>query len=218
MEKPYEITEKQLGFLEGFLQRKYPHISPEVKIELTDHLVSDFEATTENGNLSQYLSNELEFIRKFIYNRFRVHKSKYDKDVWFVYFSFFTRIKVLPLTLSTLIIFYFLSENLNNKLLWLIFFFSVFGVYGYSLFASRIKSIKIKKYEDVRFLGTGLGFGIPYLMAIFPLAIEDKDFLFENSILFTAYWFFAFSLNIAALIVMLQKKEMIIKKYKHLLN
>jgi len=218
MEKRYEITQKQLAFLEDFLDRKYPQANEEVRVELIDHLVSDFEATIDNGNLSQYLSNELGFIRKFTDNRISLIKVDYDKKVWKQYFNFFTKIKILPLTVATFIIFYFLSENLNNKVLWGCFFFSVFGVYGYSLFVSIIKPKELRKLKEVQFLGTGLGFGIPYVMIMIPFFANSTDLLFENSFLFTIYWFFAFSLNVAALIVMLKHKKIILEKYKHLLN
>ncbi|SDS49547.1 hypothetical protein SAMN05216503_3243 [Polaribacter sp. KT25b] len=219
MEKSYEITEKQLDFLEGFLKRKYPSITDETKIELTDHLISDFEATTENGNLSQYLSNELEFIRKFVSTRVKLLGVNYNRDVWQEYLSYYTSIKKVPISIFTYFLIYFLSVNLNNKFVWLSFFFSVFGVYGYSLFAQTSKiPIEIRKLPELQLLGKGITMGIPYLMCMVIFFPDIKTVLLENSILFSFYWFFAFSLSIAALIVMHKKKNIITEKYKHLLN
>ncbi|UAM97665.1 hypothetical protein K8354_15380 [Polaribacter litorisediminis] len=218
MEKRYEITEKQLNFLEDFLDRKYPQVNEEVRVELIDHLVSDFEETSENGNLSQYLSNELGFIRRFTDSRVQLVQVDYDKKVWVQYFSFFTNIKRIPITLFTFLLMYFLSENLSNEVIWLCFFFSVLFIYGFSLFTSTIKPKKLRKFKEVQFLGTGLGFGIPYMMVMIPLVIENRDFISDYSFVFSLYWFFAFSLSIASLIAMFKEKKIILEKYKHLLN
>ena len=53
-----------MAFLERFL-KKYDFGSEDDKIELIDHIVLDFEENG-NGNLSQYLSEELGFIKNFI--------------------------------------------------------------------------------------------------------------------------------------------------------
>ncbi len=218
MEKRYEITEKQLVFLEDYLLRKYPSISDETRIELTDHLISDFEATTENGNLSQYLSNELEFVRTFVGNKMISIQKNYNKEIRLKYLSFFINVKFLPFTIFGFIAIYFLVLYLNDTFLWLSFFFSVFGIYGYSLLVTTFKSKKIRKLEEVKFLGTGFGIGIPYLMVLFPLILEDKKLLFENTLLFTLYWFLALSLSIASVLVLNEKRKIILEKYKHLLN
>lgn len=218
MKKRYEITEKQLAFLNGFILRKYPAISEETRIELIDHLISDFEATTEDGNLSQYLSNEIEFIKKFISNRVKLLRVNYNKDVLQEYLSFFTGVKKIPITLFTLFIIYFLSENLNDKYVWLSFFISVFGVYGYSLISQISMPKELKKLREVQLLGKGISMGIPYLMSMVIFFPEIKTLILRSSVFFIFYWFFAFSLSIAVIKVMHKKENIIIEKYKHLLN
>ena len=218
MEKHYEITEKQLAFLEDYLKRKYPSITDETRIELTDHLISDFEATTQNGNLSQYLSNELEFIRRFVGNRITLSQKNYDKEVWLIFFRFFKELKNLPITIGSFLLIFFLTHNLSNKAIWLSFFISVFGIYGYSIFASTIKPKKLRKLNDVQFLGKGFGLGIPYFMVMIPIVIDNKDIFLKYKLFFSFYWFFAFSLSVAAIIVLHKKKKIILEKYKHLLN
>jgi ABC-type multidrug transport system fused ATPase/permease subunit len=219
MEKNYEITEKQLAFLDGFLLKRYPNISDDTRIELTDHLISDFEATSKNGNLSQYLSNETEFVRKFVSRKVKLLRVNYDSDVWQEYFSFFTSIKKIPITLFCFFCIYFLSQNLNDKLTWISCFFSVFIVYGYSLIAQTNNfPKKIRKLPEVQLLGKGITMGIPYLMCIVTFFFEAKIFLLKSRIFFSFYWFFAFSLSIAAIIILNKKKNIIFYKYKHLLN
>lgn len=219
MKKNYKITEKQLAFLEDFIDKKYSKINEESRIELIDHLISDFEATTNNGNLSQYLSNEIEFIRRFMRTRVKLLGVNYSNDVREEYFSFFTNIKKIPMTLFCFFGIYFLSQNLNDKFTWLSFFFSVFTVYGYSLVVQSNNLPKtIKKLPEVQLLGKGITMGIPYLMCIVIFFDQMRVFLLQSRLFFSVYWFFAFSLSIAAIIVMNHKKKVILEKYKHLLN
>lgn len=219
MEKRYEITDKQIGFLNNFLFKRYPNISDETRIELVDHLISDFEATTTNGNLSQYLSNEMEFIKNFISAKVKLLNANYNRDVWQEYLSFYSDIKKLPTTLFVFFVIYFLTENLNNKFVWLSFFLSVFGIYGYSLIAQTKNIPKvIRKLPEVQLLGKGITMGIPYLMCMVIFIDEIRVVLLESSVLFSFYWFFALSLSIAAIIVLHKRKKIITKKYEYLLN
>ena len=219
MEKRYEITDNQIGFLNNFLFKRYPNISDETRVELVDHLISDFEATTTNGNLSQYLSNEMEFIKNFISAKVKLLNANYNRDVWQEYLSFYSDIKKLPITLFIFFVIYFLTETLNNKFVWLSFFLSVFGIYGYSLIAQTKNIPKvIRKLPEVQLLGKGITMGIPYLMCMVIFIDELRVVLLESSILFSFYWFFAFSLSIAAIIVLHKRKKIITKKYQYLLN
>ena len=122
MENKYEITEKQLAFLEEYLKRKKKYFDPEDIYELMDHLINDFEATTEDGNLSQYLSTKSSFI--FNYTGSQKNKEKaihweYQRELWQLFFSFFYRLKYLPFTalgFSVLYLF-FIQFNFSNKTL-----------------------------------------------------------------------------------------------------
>ena len=216
MENSYEITEKQLVFLEGFLLRKYPNISDETRIELIDHLISNFEATTENGNLSQYLSNEIEFIRRFVSNRVIEVKKNYGKQTWYHFFDFFTDYKLIPYSLIIVVTFYLLSENLNNKYLWLSFFIIQTIIMFLSLFFGMINKNKIRKLDEVKYLGAEIW--LPFLMVNLPQGLEFKDYLMSNSYVFTSYASFAIIYGLAAFIVLRKQKIIILKKYKHLLN
>lgn len=219
MEKRYEITDKQIGFLNNFLFKRYPNISDETRIELVDHLISDFEATTTNGNLSQYLSNEMEFIKNFISAKVKLLNANYNRDVWQEYLSFYSDIKKLPITLFIFFVIYFLTETLNNKFVWLSFFLSVFGIYGYSLIAQTKNIPKvIRKLPEVQLLGKGITMGIPYLMCMVIFIDEIRVVLLESSVLFSFYWFFALLLSIAAIIVLHKRKKNITKKYQYLLD
>ncbi|MDG1528862.1 MAG: hypothetical protein P8I51_07665 [Polaribacter sp.] len=212
MEKKHEITAKQLAFLDRFL-KNHNFGSEDDKIELKDHIISDFEING-NGNLSQYLSEELSFIKKFIGNKLRaIHKS-YRRKTIDEALSFFTSIKKLPITVAVFLIIYFLTMNLNGTILIVSFFISVLSFFIYSQFFLNIKKKDRKKLDRIEYLGQEMW--LPYLMIMFPLGfLED---IVINKYFFTVYWFVAIAYSVAAIIVMKKEKAIIYEKYKHLLS
>lgn len=216
MEKRYEITEKQLTFLEDFLSRKYSGISDDVKIELIDHLISDFEATTENGNLSQHLSNELGFIRRFVFTERKKFKSNYSKETWLKFIGFFAYLQFLPYSLLVIITFYFLSENLSNKTLYLVLLISQTIIFAISVFFGMINKKEFRKLDEVQFLGSDIW--LPFLLVSIISVEEIKDFILSYSLCFTVYASFIIIFGLTAFIVVRKNKIQILEKYKHLLN
>ncbi|WP_165731544.1 hypothetical protein [Polaribacter sp. 20A6] len=215
MEKRYEITEKQLTFLNNYLLRKYPSITDETRIELVDHLVSDFEKTTEDGNLSQYLSNKLSFIRKFIFDRANTHQKRYGKETWKQFYSFLTYIKLLPITFSVLILFYFLNENINEKWSWGTLAIIQLLIFLSSIIFGTIYKKELKKLDEVKYLSADIW--LPYVMVQLPSGFGFDDYIMSNSILFTFYASFTIIYAISAFIVIREKRKIILEKYKHLL-
>lgn len=216
MEKCYEITQKQLTFLEDYLKRKYPSITEETRIELKDHLVSDFEATTKNGNLSQYLSNELGFIRKFIFDSANRHQKKYGKETWKQFFDFFRKVKLLPITFFILILFWILTKNLNDKWLWGSLAIIQGIIFLISIFFGMINKKKLRKLDEVKYLGADIW--LPYVMVQLPSGFEFDNYIMSNSLFFTCYASFTIIYALAAFMVIREKKKIILEKYKHLLN
>ena len=216
MEKKYKITEKQLAFLEDYLKRKYPDATDETRIELIDHLVLDFEATTKNGNLSQYLSNELGFIRKFVFDSANRHQKKYGKETWEQFYSFFIKPKLIPISFSILIIFYFLATILNNKWLWGSFVIIQSIILLISALFGMINKKKFRKLDEVKYLGADIW--LSYLLVQIPIIFNVENYILYNKFLFSLYATFTIIYALAAYIVIREKRKFILEKYKHLLN
>lgn len=212
----YKITEKQLVFLEDFLNRKYPEISNETRIELIDHLISDFEATTENGNLSQYLSNELEFIRKFVFNGVSKVKKSYSKETWNQFFDFFTDFKMIPYTLMVVIIFYFLYENIGSKELWFSLVIIQSIIMLLSILFGMINKKKLRMLDEAKYLGAEIW--LPYIMVQIPQGLEFQNYIMSNNYFFTLYASCTVVYGLAAFIVLRTQRKYILEKYNHLLN
>lgn len=215
MKEKHKITEKQLAFLDRFL-KKYDFGSEDDKIELKDHIVSDFEMNG-NGNLSQYLSEELGFIKNFIGSKLKVIHKSYRRKTIDEAISFFTSIKKIPITIAVFLSIYLLTIYLNGTVLIALFYVSVLSLFAYSQFFLNIKKKDKKKLDRIEYLGQEMW--LPYLMIVFPLHVAvTADFMLMNSIFFSVYWFIAIAYSIAAIIVMKKEKKIIYEKYKHLLN
>ena len=115
MEKKQHITTTQLAFLERFLA-KYDFGSEDDKVELKDHLILDFEEKG-NGNLSQYLSGEMGFIRRFIGSKLRVIHTNYRRKTLQEVLGFFTSIRKLPMIMTLFLCMYALTMALNETVL-----------------------------------------------------------------------------------------------------
>tara|TARA_B110000238_G_C15927430_1_gene353211 strand:- start:73 stop:723 length:651 start_codon:yes stop_codon:yes gene_type:complete len=216
MEKKYKITEKQLAFLEDFLLRKYKDISVETRIELTDHLILDFEATTKNGNLSQYVSNEITFIRKFTATKIKLYKNLYRKETWQYFFSFFKDLNKLPYSVFCFILFYSLTESLSNYWLWLAYMISYFVFFFLVIFYGIINQKPLKKLDEVKFLGAEIY--LPFVLINFAQGLDFIDLLMQNSLLFSLIWMLTIFYSYATYMIVKKYKKIIINKYKHLLN
>jgi hypothetical protein len=215
MGKTHEITVKQLAFLDRFLT-KYDFGSEDDKIELKDHIISDFEMN-RNGNLSQYLSEELGFIKKFIGSKLKVIHKSYRRKTIDEAFSFFTSIKKTPITIAVFLIIYLLTTYLNGTVLIVFFYVSVLSFFIYSQFFLNIKKKDRKKLDRIEYLGQEMW--LPYLMMSLPFNLAvTADFMLINSMFFSTYWFVAIAYSVAAIIVMKKEKTIIYEKYKHLLN
>ena len=212
MEKKQHITTKQLAFLEQFLA-KYDFGSEDDKVELKDHLILDFEENG-NGNLSQYLSGEMGFIRRFIGAKLKVIHANYRRKTLQEAFGFFTSIRKLPIAIALFLCMYALTIVLNQTVLIVVFIVSVIGLFAYSQFFLSIKKKDKKKLDRIAYLGQEMW--LPFLMAMLPMGFYEE--FVRGMLFFSAYWFVAVVYAIAAIRVMKKEKKVIYEKYEHLLE
>ncbi len=215
MEKKQHITTKQLAFLEQFLA-KYDFGSEDDKVELKDHLILDFEENG-NGNLSQYLSGEMGFIKSFIGAKLKVIHANYRRKTLQEAFGFFTSIRKLPVVIILFLSMYVLTMVLNKTVLIGMFLCSVIALFVYSQFFLSIKNRDKKKLGRISYLGQEMW--LPFLMVMYAVPVVVLyDVFVRGMLFFSAYWFVAVVYAIAAIRVMKKEKKVIYEKYKHLLE
>ncbi|OSY88909.1 hypothetical protein WH52_04395 [Tenacibaculum holothuriorum] len=215
MEKKIVISDEQLQFLSKYLNKKFPNLSPQVKIELMDHLICGFEVKG-GDDFYQYLSNEENFIKGFINNEVKNVKKTYGKQTWRQFFSFFTSRELLPITILTLFIIFLISKSISNKNAWLIFVVSTHLIMIVSAIFGMINKKPLRKLDEVKYLGAEIW--LPFLMVTLADNLGFKNWLIQNEFIFTGYWFFTFIYGVSAYIVLRRQKKIILTKYKALLN
>ena len=205
--------------MEGYIKRKKKFTEPEDLYELMDHLINDFEATTEDGNLSQYLSIKSHFIFKYtgsLKNKEEAIHWGYQRELYNQFLSFFHRLKYLPFTgfLFAFLYLFFIHFNFSNKVLAGVFvsLIALPLITGYVI--TYHKNKKIKKLVSFKYLANIMLLPMLFLQCFNLIS----DYLKENRFLFFTYTFIGVILCFSAIIVVLEKRKEILKKYKHLLN
>ena len=216
MHKNFKISAKQLVFLEDFLQRKYKGISKETKAELINYLRLDFEATTKNGNLSQYLSNEINFIKNYVDTRTLDIKKNYSKETWLYFYGFLTNFKLMPIAIITMVMFYYLNESFNSKIACLVLFGLHTILFIVSLNVRFVRNKLLRKLYEVQFLGIEIW--LPFLLVHLLSESHVGAFITSNSFIFSTYASFVILYGFAALFILKENKKRILNTYKHLLN
>ena len=211
MEK--KITDKQLAFLEDYLKRKKLFSDEEERFELMDHLICDFEVNG-NGNLTQYLADCSWFISQYGAKRNSNIHWGYQSLLWKKLFSFFVEFNYFPITIIIGLSFLYLSYSLNEKLLFIAFFISIIGQIIYGFYLTYHHKKRIRKLMSFKYLGNIMG--LPQVF-LYSLSLT-KSFLADNRLFFFFCWFLVFGLSVAGILVIKEKRELLLKKYKYLLR
>jgi magnesium-transporting ATPase (P-type) len=211
MKEKYKITEKQLTFLSDFLTRK-EHENDEIKLELMDHLICEFEEKG-NGNLSEFLSNKLEFISGYKQKHQNIISQVYKKELIGEFKKYFLNLDKFPITLISLFVMYFVTANFNSKVTLIITIISFASVLAYIYSVVFFTKKFIRKTTSMVALTSTIW--LPSIFIYLPK--EFYNFLLTHKTLYLLFWFVAFIINLSAASYIKRKKETIKTKYQHLL-
>ncbi|TCP23910.1 hypothetical protein EV195_10775 [Tenacibaculum skagerrakense] len=209
MEK--KITEKQLKFLSEFLNRK-GYENDETKLELMDHLICEFEEKG-NGNLSEFLSHKLEFIRSYKQKHQNIISLVYKRELIGEFKKYFLNLDKIPITLISLLVMYFVTTNFNSKVTLIITIISFACVLAYIYSIVFFTKKFIRKTTSMVALTSIIWLPSSFIY----LPKEFYNFLLTHKTLYILFWFVAFIINLSAASYIKRKKEVIKTKYQHLL-
>lgn len=204
-----------MAFLESYIKRKKRYSDSESLHELIDHLVTDFEYNG-NGNLSEYLANNSEFIFNYKANNDSAVHWSYQRELWKKLFSFFTMLKYIPLTILATFALYLLFFKMSLSIMSLGLLFMIFIIVSmiYGFIKTYHKNKKIRRLVAFKYLGNIMSLPSVFLYMFTPI----KDFLIEYKFIFFLYVLFAFGLSISGVIIIQEKRKEILRKYKYLLS
>jgi hypothetical protein len=207
-----KLTKEQIAYIDNYL--KFLNIkSADIRIEILDHLASEIESE-DHCEIGKYIKSKNSFIREFSKKRENSIHWSYQKQLWLKYFGFFHKLKIAPITLFSIGTFYVSLNYFNNKTILGLSIILVAIVIFYGLIVNLINTKKIKALVSFKYLGNVLS--IPQLF-ICTLPIV-KDYIIVNPILITIYVSLALGLSVAAVILIKEKKNLILKRFEFLNN
>lgn len=207
-----KLNEEQITYIDNFL--KFLNIkSLDIRIELLDHLVSEIE-NDKIENIDKYIIEKREFMRKFSKKRESSIHWSYQKQLWATFFSFFYKLKYLPITMSLILGFYYLIHFITIKKHIFLTFIPLLLITFYGMFIAYVKNKEVRELVSYKYLTNILSLPLLFFYSL-NLAL---NYIFNSQILTTIYWVLGTGLAIAGVILMKQKKNSIIKKYSFLIS
>ncbi|MBJ2173489.1 hypothetical protein JBL43_04530 [Aureibaculum sp. A20] len=208
-----KLTKQQIAFIDIFLMEKNIKYL-DVRFELLDHLVSDFE-NYDNIDLNKYLNSKINFINNFTEKRKSSIHWSYQKQLWLRFFDFFIKIKYVYISILSFMYTYILVFKFETKTALLLAFIPICIMQVISwFFAYNFKNKENKKLISALYIANIMSLPSLFLYVVTPI----KDILNQNKILFFIYCFVGICLNIAGLIEVSLKRKATLKKYKILLS
>ncbi|WGD35747.1 hypothetical protein [Olleya sp. YS] len=207
-----KLTNQQIKQIDNYLiNLKVKFV--DVRLELIDHLASDFEQSSNYALLEDYLDVKVTFIKNFEKQRQKTIHWSYQAQLRKRLAMFFYKPKYVLFTISLGLIMVFLI-NLEVYLEASIFLFLLMTCFHISAYITHLKHRKtLKKLQAAQPL-----YSIMALPSLFLYCFSlVKDYIFENPYMFFLYFFLGTLSNVAGYFEVYDNKSKIIKHSKLIL-
>ncbi len=199
-----KLSQQQIKQIDNYLIKlKVKFV--DVRLELIDHLASDFEQSDKQGLLEDYLKSKIKFIQDFVKQRQKTIHWSYQKQMWQRLFMFFYKPTYLPFTIIMGLGLYWLQKIQPNKTSIFVLIISLVILHFWSLVGSYGHYKTFKKLQIAQPL-----YAIMALPSLFLYTMGAAKPLLENPYFFIAFWFLAILFNVAGAIELYNKKNKIL--------
>jgi len=208
-----KLNKKQIKQIDDFLEiRKIKYL--DIRVELLDHLATDFEENSNDSFLEDYLISKGDFVSDFAKKQQKTIHWTYQKQLWIEFVKFFYKPKLLILLFGLIGLGYLFLYFFNLKEFGFVCYFVLLILVFYPLLY-QIKYYKaIKKVQSMQSLFTVTSLPSVLLHS----SLLTKDLLEEYSLLIIVYWFFSLLLGLSAIIIIEKDREKVLEKYYQLIN
>lgn len=193
-----------------FLNVKYL----DVRIELIDHLASEFENNTEYVTLEDFLRTKKDFVKTF---QKKLHSRKhwgYQKRLFKGILNYFIVPKYMLITIIIVLSGYFMTYNLPSDLVGSLCFITfLIPQLAYLYIYAAPKKI-FEKIQSAQYMASIMGFPSFFLYVHFSF----KELIIENPFYLICYWVIGLISNIAGLQEVITCKKQIVKQYNQLIK
>ncbi|WP_292948693.1 hypothetical protein [Olleya sp. UBA1516] len=200
-----KLSQQQINQIDNYLIKlKIKYV--DVRLELIDHLASDFEASNKEEQLEDYLKSKIDFIQDFEKKRQKTIHWSYQREMWRRLAMFFYKPNYLPFTIVFGFAVYWMQQFQPNKALTLILIVSLSMIHFWALITGYSHYKTFKKLQMAQPL-----YSIMALPSLFLYTMGAAKPWLENQYFFIAFWFLAILFNIAGGIELLNKKNKILE-------
>ncbi len=206
-----KLKENQITYIDRYLQFLGVKFL-DVRIELIDHLASQFENDSEYVLLEDFLRTKKGFVRAYQKNLDKKRHWSYQKSLFKRIAKFFVSPKYLLITLLIGGIVY-LSEHYlgrNYRNIFCLTTLIIPQILHYYLY-SKPKGMN-KKIQSAKYIISIMSIPSMFLYVAWT-AIES-----ENTILFMLYWFLGIIFNISGIVEVIACRNKIVKTYTNLIT
>jgi hypothetical protein len=206
-----KLTKVDIQFIDHFLINKGIKYM-DVRVELIDHLSSDYEENSNYGLLEDYLKSKITFVTEFEKNRHTKLHWSYQKQVWLEFFKNFYTLMGLVKTASITLILVFGLYLLEIKSVAIVSLITAAVINLTAMFTHFKQRKSIKKLQS-----SVLIFGVLSLPAL-PLYTYSQinTFIESSNLVFILFWLVVILLNVSAAELVYQLKNKIIENYNKL--
>jgi hypothetical protein len=208
-----KLTEDQIEEIDKYLQILGVKFI-DVRIELIDHLATEFENESEYVLIGDFLRTKGNFVKKFQKQWDKTRHWSHQKALLLRVLSYFASIKNIPITLGVALFIYLATSftgEFMSKILLLISL-SIPQIMHLYLFY-KPKGMH-KKILSAKYMGSIMALPLIFLYSIGLVTPTLK----ENLLWFALYWFAAVIFNIAGVQEVIVCKRKILKNYSELLK
>ncbi|MGB2683468.1 MAG: hypothetical protein WBC43_00505 [Olleya sp.] len=205
------LTEENIKQIDNYLIKlKIKYV--DVRLELIDHLASDFEASNKEEQLVDYLKSKIDFIKDFEKKRQKTIHWSYQREMWRRLAMFFYKPNYLPFTIVFGFAVYWIQQLQPNKAFTLILIVSLSIIHFWALITGFSHYKTFKKLQMAQPL-----YSIMALPSLFLYTMGAAKPWLENQYFFIAFWFLSILFNIAGGIELRNKKNKILEYSKNII-
>ncbi|MFP4844608.1 hypothetical protein [Winogradskyella sp. PE311] len=208
-----KLTPEKIKIVDDFLiNQNIKYL--DIRSELLDHLVTEFEEHSNYGLLEDYLHGKIKFIKEFAKKQQKTIHWTYQKQLWVQFAKFFFELKYILLLAVLISLGYVLLQYVTLKTFTFVCFFFLAALVLYPLFYQIKYSKAVKKVQSMQSL-----FTVTSLPSVFLYMFNVvNDILIENFVLGLIYFSFAIVLGISAVIIIEKDRKRVLKKYYQLIG
>lgn len=207
------ISNEQIQYIDKYLQFLNVKFI-DVRVELIDHLASEFENNSENLLLEDFLRTKKTFVEAFQRNLHSKKHWAYQKRLSKRILGYFTKPKYLILSQIIALFMYWAVLNLTPKIQGILFIATISIPHLLHLYIYKKPKDMHQKIQSAKYMMSIMSFPSLFLYAslsIFPQVPE-------KSMYFACFWFIGIICNLAGLEEVLWCKKQVLRQYKQLVK